>query len=129
MKNMRKHMSLDQRRSVFLIPIILACTLIILLQSRWINVNKKRFVTEPATQRIECDYCNGTGKVPDQTAGTTFCPMCFGLGAHSVRPIDGYDNICPACGGMGRLKDHDTGEIRFCKRCGGRGLIRTEPEK
>jgi DnaJ-class molecular chaperone len=100
---------------------------VLIQQSQWIAQNRPRFYRFSSVDRIECDYCGGTGVIEkqDQIREFEMCPICFGVGGHLVRYMDKQDKLCPACGGMGRLYDYDTGQARTCERCRGRGLIRT----
>jgi hypothetical protein len=78
--------------------------------------------------QIECDHCEGKGMARnDDTRQLELCPICQGTGYHWVRKMNADEDICPACGGMGRLLDPDTGEPRVCRRCLGRGLITLKP--
>lgn len=77
--------------------------------------------------KIECPKCNGIGTVKDEDEdGQTvrsLCPLCLGVGHHTIYRYKKTHATCAACGGMGRLQDPETGEYRFCKRCGGSGLV------
>lgn len=103
----------------------------VILQRQWVLRNEEQFA--PYTllsqvQKVQCDHCGGTGLLKGSNGvQVVLCPVCFGVGSHLVRKTGTADVLCPACGGMGRLIDARTGEARFCKRCGGRGLITTEP--
>ena len=44
--------------------------------------------------------------------------------ARLIRRLDSNDDLCPACGGMGRWESPDTGAVDTCPRCQGRGLVR-----
>ena len=115
---------------------ILAGVLMLLLpiaafyQSIWLSQNKNLFtplVLRVQSERIDCPYCGGVGTLRSPPHGTNLviCPICFGVGGHYVRRLPGHHEVlCPACGGMGRIFDPDLGYARYCRRCGGRGLIR-----
>lgn len=76
---------------------------------------------------VECPMCSGIGTVQKKDADSgrvrALCPLCFGVGHHTIYKYKPEHTLCPACGGIGRLEDAETGEIRFCNRCHGRGLI------
>lgn len=98
-------------------------------QSIWLSQNQHLFtplLLRVTSERIECPYCYGLGVVRESVSSTNYmmCPVCFAVGGHYVRRMPGrHDVLCPACVGMGRLVDPDTKQARFCRRCGGRGLI------
>jgi hypothetical protein len=98
-------------------------------QSVWLSQNKTLFtpfIMRVQSERIDCPYCGGLGTVrpSENSTNMMMCPICFGVGGHYVRRLPGrHEVLCPACGGMGRLWDPDLGYARYCRRCGGRGLI------
>lgn len=101
------------------------------LQGMWLYRHQhafKPFLLQVPVERILCDHCGGTGLVrdPDHAELTDICPVCYGVGGHYVRKLDKLDVMCPACAGMGRVIDYQSGTPRLCLRCGGRGLIRVE---
>lgn len=80
-------------------------------------------------ETLPCPFCHGRGLIPavgDASEIAAICPYCQGVGGHAVRKFDQYDKLCPACGGMGRIADPVTAEVRECRRCHGRGLIRPQ---
>ncbi|MBU0677561.1 MAG: hypothetical protein KJ626_05535 [Verrucomicrobia bacterium] len=86
-----------------------------------------RKAMKPDLVRIECEECQGSGVVRnEETRHREICPICFGLGYHVTRRVGEDDSLCPACGGMGRLIDLDTGVPRTCRRCDGRGMIEND---
>jgi DnaJ-class molecular chaperone len=108
-------------------PVIMICFVALVYQYKWMKENKFRYGSNFAVERIPCGHCARTGLVPSREyeTGITFCPQCLGLGGHYIKRIDDYDALCPACGGMGRVEDLETGKFRYCRRCNGRGLIRS----
>lgn len=73
-------------------------------------------------------YCDGVGTIDDDQSKTGYrlCPVCYGVGSNDIKWSTENEMICPvpACGGMGRLEDPDTGIIRECNRCGGSGVAK-----
>lgn len=124
----QKVVNLSTRRSILLPPIVIAAVVVLLMQSKWIKKNQDLFRSSTVIEQVRCWNCEGTGltRDPDARGGMTMCPICFGVGRHLARRMTTNDHICPACNGMGRLFDPETGEARTCGRCGGRGLIVSE---
>lgn len=118
----------DSRRSMVILGVVAICGLTLVGQVFWVAKNQFRFAPF-AIERIRCEECAGVGMIsrPD-SAGVKrlhLCPACFGLGSHQIRRVDEDDVLCPACVGFGRVQDA-AGGWRWCKRCGGRGLVRRE---
>lgn len=96
--------------------------------SRWM-MSKKGISPDSleasGAEKISCETCMGSGirMVDDGQEG--ICLICQGVGFRMVRRFDPADRICTACGGMGRLRLPDSGEVGTCPRCDGRGLIRS----
>jgi DnaJ-class molecular chaperone len=92
------------------------------------RLEKERF--KIYAKQVQCEHCESRGVVesPENPAKLELCPICFGLGSHLVRPLDEHDVLCPACGGLGRLYDADSGLARDCRRCLGRGMIVESPD-
>lgn len=111
---------------------ILIAIVALVLQSRWVAKNQEKFLGSLMVfmhvERIPCEHCDKTGlvQIKSDPPQMDICPVCFGLGGHNVRKYDDRENLCPACAGMGRIFDEETGTARTCRRCDGRGLIRTE---
>ena len=107
--------------------------LVALMQGFWVARHKrpdKPFFFRFSTEKIECPYCSGSGTVRDENNPdvVVVCPICFGVGGNYVRKLDKQKELlCPACVGMGRIYDVDTGYARGCMRCAGRGLIEISP--
>lgn len=122
-------------RQQFAAAILLALLpFVALLQGFWVVKNQDKFkplFLQFQIEKVPCDYCGGTGTVrdPRNPDRLELCPVCFGVGANHVRRISKKDVLCPACGGLGRLADRDTGEVRECERCAGRGIIRAGEEQ
>lgn len=75
------------------------------------------------TWLAECHYCPGTGLINEPNTGASItCPVCLGKSHREVRRFYPEDDLCPACGGMGRERQED-GTISRCSRCEGRGAI------
>lgn len=111
--------------------VIIAVFIALVLQAQWTRKNQRKFMgTLSGLERIGCQYCRGTGATMDELdetgMETVHCPVCYGVGFRFIRRLDPSDKICPACGGMGRFQDVDTGRFRTCGRCDGRGLIRVQ---
>lgn len=77
------------------------------------------------TWLVDCHGCNKTGKMTDPLTGkTTHCNICLGLIYNEVRKFYDEDNLCPGCGGMGRIVDQSSGLYSgACERCEGRGAV------
>ena len=105
----------------------------LILQARWVAKNQDKFMGSLMIfmhlERIKCEHCDGAGllQIKDDPPQMDICPVCFGVGGHTIRKYGDHDDLCPACVGMGRIYDEDTGTAHICKRCDGRGLIRTGP--
>lgn len=79
----------------------------------------------PGVETLECDRCFGTGGILSADGQKReICPICLGVGSRLIRRLDSNDDLCPACGGMGRWESPDTGAVDTCPRCQGRGLVR-----
>ena len=109
-------------------PVIIVVFVALVMQANWTRRNQRLFRgMMSGLERVACQYCRGIGTIMDedetdrQTA--LHCPVCYGVGFRFIRRLDENDKLCPACGGMGRLQDPDTGHFRTCNRCDGRGLI------
>lgn len=117
----------DPRRQLYILGIVAACGLALIGQTYWVSKNKVRFAPF-AIERVRCDECKGLGLVSrpsaDDSKRLVMCEACFGLGSRQIRRIDDEDSLCPACVGFGRVDSGDDGTWRWCRRCGGRGLIR-----
>jgi DnaJ-class molecular chaperone len=76
-------------------------------------------------QQAGCGHCGRRGVLrdPEDNNRLKLCPVCFGLGKRLVRRMDARDEFCPGCQGMGRVADAEAPEGRWCRRCGGRGLV------
>lgn len=76
-----------------------------------------RSKTENSTVKINCAYCQGTGK--DRfgvMSALSTCPVCHGRGFHILtRPLV----PCVYCGGSGVSP---TGGRYYCLACGGKGV-------
>lgn len=113
--------------------ILLLLPLAALFQGLWVSGNKDAFrplLLKFPLEKIGCPYCDGVGtrRDPENPDVVELCPICFGVGSRQIRKMSGEaEVICPACSGMGRLYDLDTGTARQCLRCGGRGMIRMKP--
>lgn len=115
-----------RKKNPYLYPVLLLSIGVIVAQMIWLQGNQHLF--RPfSIERIKCDPCGGVGvkrSVDDQDV-LVMCPACYGVGHHLVRRLDGDDNLCPPCMGLGRLEEE--GRWRACNRCEGRGLIRSIP--
>lgn len=113
------------RRNNFIMPVVTLALLFLIGQGFWLSRNTHLF-TPFSVKRIECDHCARVGVVRDEHDSRIMkmCPVCFGVGYHSVRRFDDQDAICAACGGMGRLES--SGIWRNCERCGSRGVYRLD---
>ncbi|MGD9874151.1 MAG: hypothetical protein AB7T27_07740 [Kiritimatiellia bacterium] len=115
-----------------LLPVIIVAGIVLMLQSQWTKKNQRLFKGIGGLERIACQYCRGTGAIMNEESGdqteVIYCPVCYGVGFRFLRRLDKNDKICPACGGLGRLQDLESGHFRTCGRCDGRGLIRVETE-
>ena len=118
----------DRQRSAYILLITLVGGLVLFMQWQWLGQNRYLFAPF-AIQRIECDLCGKTGRVPKPDANNQLemCPACYGVGYHTIRRFDDREVLCAACLGLGRLEDQD-GSWRTCRRCDGRGLIRAGGE-
>lgn len=104
---------------------------VVVMQVVWMSRNQdalRPLLLQFQVDRFTCDHCQGTGVVRDKEHPEQIhlCPICFGVGGHQVRKWGPGEAMCPACAGMGRMIDPESGEARFCRRCNGRGLIRAE---
>jgi DnaJ-class molecular chaperone len=92
-----------------------------------VTANQERL--KIAAQRVPCSHCDGRGilRNPEVSSGYEACDVCFSLGSHLLRKMDGHEHICASCQGMGRLVDEESRQARWCKLCGGRGLVTDEP--
>ena len=112
----------------YLIPITLVGAAALFGQTFWLQGHQRLF--RPfSVDRLTCEHCGGAGVVRDgaPAAALVLCPACYGVGAHWVRRLDESDQLCPACAGAGRLAEPEGGAWRTCRRCDGRGLIRSQP--
>ncbi|NIP93901.1 MAG: hypothetical protein GWO24_10795 [Akkermansiaceae bacterium] len=122
--------------------LVLAASIVVLLQVQWMNKNKDRFnkgaslqaftrIIQSQTIRIYCDYCSGSGIVRDPADPETIdiCPLCFGPGLHFVRQMNYGDLLCPDCSGMGRLAGRAYNEGSMCLKCDGRGVVQVDVER
>lgn len=123
------------RSQVVAALILLLLPLAALFQGFWVSENRDAFrplLLKFQLEKAECPYCDGVGtrRDPENPDVVELCPICFGVGSHQLRKMSGEaEVICPACSGMGRVYDLDTGTARQCLRCGGRGLIRMKPAR
>ena len=118
----------NRQRSSIILLVGMVGGFVLFLQWRWLGDNKTLFAPF-SIQRIHCEVCAKTGRVPDPEVNNALvmCPSCYGIGYHTIRRFDEAEVLCPACLGMGRLEDKD-GAWRTCRRCDGRGLIRSGAE-
>ncbi len=118
----------DRQRSASLLVIMAVGGFVLFLQWRWLGDHQHLFAPF-SLERISCETCGKTGKVPKEGANNVLemCPVCFGVGSHTVRRMDQRDVLCAACMGLGRLEDKE-GHWRTCQRCDGRGLIQSGAE-
>ncbi len=77
------------------------------------------------TKLIEASASEKLIVTDPQTGQRSVSPLTFGKQYREVRVQYEDDTVCPACGGLGRVRDETTGAVRTCRRCEGRGLIRT----
>ena len=97
-----------------------------MMQKRGISPHDETLTSSvAATERVPCETCMGSGKAL-ASGGKEICPICLGVGFHTIRRFDSTDRICPYCAGMGRAAMPDTGEVGSCPRCQGRGLVQTQ---
>lgn len=113
------------QRNRYVAPVAFLVMMILIGQVFWVSENRHRFAPF-AINRVTCPYCakNGTVRDPDDQRIMKMCPVCFGVGFHTVRHFDEKDVLCAACGGMGRLEKDGT--WRTCRRCDGRGVHRID---
>lgn len=117
----------DSRRSIYILGVVAICGITLVGQVFWVAKNQFRFAPF-AIERIRCEECGGSGMIsrPDSNGVKRLylCEACFGIGSRQIRRVDEDDVLCPACIGFGRVEDENG--WRWCKRCGGRGLVRRE---
>ena len=115
----------NRQRSSVVLLVAMVGAFVLFLQWRWLGQNKTLFAPF-SIQRISCDTCGRTGRVPDPQVNNALvmCPACYGVGYHTIRRFSELEVLCPACLGLGRLEDKDD-VWRTCRRCDGRGLIRS----
>jgi DnaJ-class molecular chaperone len=80
--------------------------------------------------RVQCKFCDGTGRVPDPVNKTRICFVCRGTGGKQLRKLNPGETICSYCGGMGKiLVYHCNGQsyayVR-CSSCKGKGIVRNK---
>lgn len=123
LKGLTKGQVRHGNRNNYIMPVAALAILFLVGQVYWLSSNKHMFAPF-AIARIDCDHCAKVGVVrdPDNPSLMSMCPVCFGVGYHSVRRFDDNDAICAACGGMGRTDIG--GNWRTCERCQGRGVFR-----
>jgi hypothetical protein len=117
----------QQKKNPYLYPVLLLSIGVIIAQMFWLQGNQHLF--RPfSIERIKCEHCGSVGVARDPNDGGTLllCPVCYGVGHHTIRRVDGEDRMCPACSGMGRVEEEDR-SWRLCLRCEGRGLTRPTP--
>ena len=117
-----------QQRSSIIALVIMVGGFVLFLQWKWLGQNNHLFAPF-SIERIVCEHCGKTGRVPKEGANNVLemCPACYGVGYHTLRRFEENEVLCPACLGLGRLEDRD-GHWRTCRRCDGRGLIRSGAE-
>jgi hypothetical protein len=125
-------------------PVLLLCVLALILQVYWMQQQRAAWserdtgvagldaelidrLQSRTIHLYECEHCVGNGLVEEAGAPATLCPICFGVGYHPGRMATEAERMCLACGGMGR-RFNDAGEVDFCGRCAGRGVIDPEQE-
>ena len=118
----------NRQRSAYIFLITMVGGLVLFLQWQWLGQNRYLFAPF-AIQRVECDLCGKTGRVPKPDANNELemCPACYGVGYHTIRRFDESEVLCAACLGLGRLEGQE-GFWRTCRRCDGRGLIQSGAE-
>ncbi|MFH0880687.1 MAG: hypothetical protein V2A34_13310 [Lentisphaerota bacterium] len=120
--------------AIYTTIIIICAPVFIFLQSVWLSQNQDIFqksIIQLQIRRIPCDYCGEVGTVRDPNhpdRPTMICPVCYGIGSHTIRKFDKHDTLCPLCGGAGRVGDAPSGYAQECPRCDGRGVIRVEED-
>lgn len=119
----------NRQKSAYMLMVATVGGLVLFLQWRWLGENRYLFAPF-AIERIDCELCGKTGRVPKPGANNelAMCPACYGVGYHTVRRFDESEVLCPACLGLGRLENQDE-TWRTCRRCDGRGLIRAGAEE
>lgn len=125
LKNMTKGGTGGRERNRYIAPVAFLVMLILLGQVFWLSENRERF-SPFSISRISCAKCGKYGKVRDAADASIakMCPVCFGVGYHTVRRFDEKDGVCAPCGGMGRVDEG--GVWRTCRRCDGRGVHRID---
>lgn len=116
----------QRAQSRYLMLVALVGALVLAGQMVWVSKNQHRFFAF-AIERIKCDHCQGTGRVPIPGANNQLqmCPACNGIGNHAVRRFTDREFLCPACEGMGRVREEKAEPERWrtCRRCDGRGIV------
>ena len=118
----------NQQRSSIIALVVMVGGFALFLQWKWLGQNNHLFAPF-SIERIACEKCGKTGRVPREGANNVLemCPACYGVGYHTLRRFEENEVLCPACLGLGRLEDRD-GHWRTCRRCDGRGLIKSGAE-
>lgn len=128
-RRLRPKVRASSPQNAYILAVMLVGGIVLVGQMFWVKKNQYRFMPF-AIDRVKCEECGGTGLVPQGDKANTplvVCPSCFGVGSHQFRRVDDRDVLCPACEGMGRVPEPGSEAWRTCRRCDGRGLIRTEP--
>jgi hypothetical protein len=139
-----RHRRVVRQPNRFVGPILVVGLLALLLQMYWMQRNwgeiSRRTDHVPLDPELlskltaklitlyECEHCLGNGLLddPERPGERVLCAVCYGVGYHATRRYTDEDRMCLNCGGMGRLFD-EHGEVHFCTRCGGRGVVELEP--
>lgn len=138
-----RHRRVVREPNRWVAPIIIMGILALVLQMMWMQHNWGEMARrtdhvglDPAlidklkTKTIvlyECEHCLGSGLLGDPSMGEEreLCLICFGVGYHPTRRYTDVDRMCLNCGGMGRHYN-EAGEVEYCPRCAGRGIIETD---
>jgi len=128
LKGLTKGQPRQGKRNLYVAPVALVVIVALIGQFYWLSQNSHMFAPF-AVSKIDCDNCQRLGVIRDEENPRILkmCSVCFGVGNKSIRKFDDQDVVCAACGGMGRIDDHN--KWRTCRRCDGRGLRRVNDWK